>query len=203
MRAVRGLTLTELLVASALVGIVMLGIVSFGLAIRQMQGSTSKTVILSMRAKAAMAQVTNDAILSAGDPTNMGVRADTTGDDRSISFRKGIGDPSSYNDDKWARYYKDGTDKLYRCEECNDPPTNACQVPVSSLGNCGNNRRYLIDINDSTFGDFFTIQNDANGRLDYIELILNGIYDRTKAIHPIENPEITVTTRVSPPGHSR
>ena len=204
-RAERGLSLTELLVASVLVEIIMLGITAFSVALRQLQGSTSKSVILPMRAKVALAQMADDALLASGDPLDLGVRTDTSGDDRSISFRKGLGDPSLYTDDKWARYYKDGTDKLYRCTECDDPPSNACQVPVSSLNDCGNqnSRKYLLDINDSTFGNFFTVQNDANGRLNYIELIVDGIYDRTKTIHPIDNPELIITTRVSPLGYSR
>jgi hypothetical protein len=197
--------LTELLVASALVGIVMLGIVSFSVAIRQMQGSTSKTVLLSMRVKATLAQMADDAMLAVGDQTNRGVTTDTSGDDRSICFRKDGGDPALYSDDKWARYYKDGSDKLYRCVECTEPLGASCRVPVNSLNDCGNTpgRKYLLDLNDSTFTNFFNVQNDASGRLDYIELILNGVYDRSKTIHPVDNPEFLVTTRISPPGHSR
>jgi prepilin-type N-terminal cleavage/methylation domain-containing protein len=196
-----GMTLTELLVASVLVGIVMLAVLSFGLAIRQMQGSTSRSVILTMRTKAAMARIAGDAISAVGDQTNRGVAAFTTGSSRSICFRQDGGDPSRYNDDNWVCYYKDINDRLWHCNE----PSNPAEVPVNTMAKCNNGGAsdYLLDINDAVFANFFNIQLNAGGRLEYIELILAGVYDRSDPIHPIENPEYTVTTRISPPGHSR
>jgi len=51
----RGLTLTELLVSSMLMGIVMLGIAGFSVAIKRMQDSTDKRALLAYQTAVAMA----------------------------------------------------------------------------------------------------------------------------------------------------
>ena len=52
----RGITLSELLVATFMIGIVMIGVASFSLAIRNLHRATDKSVIIALRAKSAMSK---------------------------------------------------------------------------------------------------------------------------------------------------
>ena len=61
-----GITLTELLVASVMIAVVMVGVASFSLAIKNLQQSTSRSVLVALRAKSAMARLVKDASLAVG-----------------------------------------------------------------------------------------------------------------------------------------
>lgn len=55
----------------------------------------------------------------------------------------------------------------------------------------------------ASVSEYVEIVNDVNGRFEYIKLNLTSRYDKNSPIHPITNPQYTLTTRVSPLGHSR
>jgi len=200
-RLTRGMTLTELLVASILVGIVMLGVASFSIALKHIQGGTSRSALLAMRTHAAMAKITKDAYATVGDATNPGIKERAMGQDRSICFRKDTNDPSSYTDDTWSCYYRrrlGSSNNLWRCTE----PTPPAKVPPANLLECNNGGTsdLLLNLNNN---DYFTIVTDTDDRLEYIEFTFTAIIDRSAAVHPVDNPLYTLVTRVSPPGHSR
>lgn len=197
-----GITLTELLVASVLVGIVMLGVASFSVSIKQFQNSTNKSTITEMKTKAAMARITKDAYLAVGDETDRGIVAYSAGQNLSICFRHDTNNPSSYTDDAWKCYFRGNQDDLLAC---NVPPQS---VPVQNIGHCNNTggggapSRLLLEL-DPAKNIFYQLVENASGQLEYVELSLTGIFDQTAVKHPINNPTYTTTTQVSPPGHSR
>lgn len=209
-----GITLTELLVASILVGIVMLGVASFGVSIKQLQGTTNRSTIIAMRTKAAMARISKDAYLAVGDNENCGkdelgtdincgwgVRYYNQGSNLSICFRQDVNEsPDSYADDEWACYFRGGANDLYRCDVSTPTTTN---IPVRNFGQCqaGGAEQQLLELNpaDNVFYQVF----ENAGRLDYVEITLSTLFDTGLSEDPITNPEYTATTQISPPGHSR
>ena len=113
----RGITLTELLVACVMIGILMIGTASFSLAIQRLQSSTNRSTILAMKMKAAMAEIDQDAVLAVGHATNPGVYAWTNSQDtNSICFRQDLPNtPWDYTDDSWICYYHDDSFDIQRC----------------------------------------------------------------------------------------
>jgi prepilin-type N-terminal cleavage/methylation domain-containing protein len=191
----KGLTLTELLVASILIGIVMAGVVSYSFSIKQFQDSTNKSTVLAARVAAAMSFITKDASLAVGDATNPGILTYSSGNRRSICFRHDIlGTPNDYADDNWVCYYKHNpADDLRRCPNPTPPP------PPTNNGQCGGGSKSFFPL---TVVDFYTVVNDGAGRLKYIEIILSAKH-ASGAINPITNPEYTLTTRINPLGLAR
>lgn len=191
-----GLTFTELLVASILIGIVMIGIASFSFVVKQIQGATNRSALLSMRLGGAINYIRRDALLAVGDPSSPGIDTYSAGADRSICFRHDTNNPASYADDTWVcYYYGPPANVLKRCD-------NPIIRPPTTNGQCdaAPDVRQFIFLSNI---DFFSIVNDGNGRLDYIEITLTSRYDSGNPAHPVNNPEHTLTTRVSPPGHGR
>jgi hypothetical protein len=191
-----GLTFTELLVASILIGIVMIGVASFSFVVKQMEGATNKSTLLSMRLSGAMSQMRQDALLTVGDSSSAGIQTYSNGAIRAICFRHDVNNPASYADDTWACYYYGNPDDVLK--RCDNPPT----VPPTSDGQCNAapDVRQFISLSNI---DFFNIVYDSDGRLDFIEMTLTSLYDLSQSVHPVNNPEQTLTTRVSPPGYGR
>jgi hypothetical protein len=152
-----------------------------------------------------MAQISQDAMSAMGHATDPGIYAWTNNvDSSSICFRQDLANtPQDYNDDPWVCYYHDDSFDIQRCPGTAHffPPacTNSNQccagVPESK-------RAKLLSMTSST-GEFAEIVNDASGRFEYIKLSLAARFDQGKPVHPIDNPERSLTTKISPPGHSR
>ena len=199
----KGITLTELLVASILIGIVMIGVASFSVSIQQLQNSTNRSTILAMKTTAAMNRLTRDAYLAVGDETNRGIVNKLIPPRESVCFRHDTNDPSSYADDTWTCYFFESALDKRRLSLC-PVPTAEADVPPNNTGKCdGTGQRSLLLTLNPAQGNFHQIIEDSDGRLESIEITLSAIYDPTLAPHPITNPTYTATTQVSPPGHSR
>ena len=196
----KGITLTELIVASVMIGIVMIGVSSFGLTIKKLQSSTNSSALLSMKAKTIMARMSVDALATIGDVPDPGYVTSGGGPDVSICFRHDVNTtPSLYTDDEWTCYYRDAQNILSLCTV----PTVPGNVPPSNDGECDGSgtRNELIDMTQADFYDIFEVGID--NRLEYFDLHISAIYDNTTAMDPITNPEYFVSTRISPPGQSR
>ena len=216
-KGTRGITLTELLMATIMIGIVMLGVASFSGSINRLQGSTSRSTIVAMRTKAVMAKIVKDASSAVGDNQDCGtedsgyvnwdincgsgIRTDQGGGGKlGICFRHDVAaSPEDYTDDDWICYYKGaGADKkLFYCGI-----TNPNDVPVTNAGKCNLNIEILKlwPGNDN----YFNIVRNAAGQLRYVELTISNIYNRNLgAGDPMVNPTYSITTRVSPPGQSQ
>ena len=201
-----GITLTELLVASILIGIVMIGVVSFSVSIQQLQNSANRSTLLSMRTMTAMNRLTRDAYLAVGDETDRGIFIRDINPFKSICFRHDTNDPSSYGDDTYHCYLFETNNNNRRFSACPVKP-DLTNVPPNNAAQCdGVVARNILLTMDPTFGDvFFQIHEDATNRLESIEFTLQSIFDPDPALtaHPITNPTYSITTRVSPPGISR
>lgn len=194
------MSLTELLVATILIGIVMVGVASFSSVVKQLQSTTDRSTILHLKTSAAMSFIRKDALLATGDPSSPGIEPYNNGTVRSICFRQDVNDPTSYAEDIWVCYGYGGTmDKLKRCYDV--PPAN---VPVQNEADCNAAAETggYVDYHLSD-PDFFTVVNDADGRLQYIQITLAAVYDETAPAHPVTNPEYVLTAQISPPHHGR
>jgi len=214
-RQQKGLTLTELLVASVMIGIVMMGVAAFAISIKQFQGSTNKVAFLTMQGKKTMALMVNDAMQAIGDNEDCGKTNDAGADvdcgwgvryysnstRQSICFRHDRAEtPNDYTDDDWICYMHDGSYGINRCNTM-----IKAEVPFVSGGSekCTEGYSDVITLAKPDGNNFFQIVEDGDGRLQHIEfnLILKSKYDNSA--HPVTNPEITLFSQVSPPGHSR
>ena len=128
----KGLTLVELIVASLLIGIVLLGIVSFNLSISRIQSDSSSTSNLSLQAASAMSYLRNDIAEAKGNVGDSGFVELKTGNNRSLCIRK----PAGANPWVCYLYTKDtggtgNTGNLTRCT-----PTGTTQtIPPASFNN--------------------------------------------------------------------
>jgi hypothetical protein len=193
------LSLTELLVSSVLIGIVMVGVAAFSLATKQMRDSTSRATVLSIQTAAALNFIATDAMKAVGDNADRGVVTGSQATRRSICFRHDVNDPTSYADDTWQCYFNDSS-RLYRCDE---PTAGVPPAPTDFNNDCnqGNGAIFLAQLSQT---DFAGIVNDAaTGRFQYVSVSLNTIYDENAAADPIQNPTYALSTRISPPGHGR
>jgi len=194
-----GLTLTELIVSSVLVSIVMLAVVAFNFAIKQIEGATNASNIVAMRSNATVSAITRDASMAVGDSIDRGIlfypALPPSGNRRSLCFRHDTdGDPSDYTGDTWVCYWHDNDLELWRCENPSAP------IPITTFAQCdGLNTHYL----QLTENEFYSVVEDANNRLEYVEITINTRFDANKSMHNVTNPDYTITTRISPISHSR
>jgi len=221
-RKKNGLTLTELIVACVLIGIVMIGVVSFSLTIKQIQGSSSKLAILKMQTIAAVKEMSRDASMAIGDQNDPGVVVDTLNTPpQFISFRHDLSrTPETYTDDTWSIYMFNGNtiagldaNSLYKCTHADDPltPETAPFDPfvLTEAGvDCGdpdtftntsillNNIDYVAGVQDGISANFVT----ANQL--YTDFTVNVIYIPGQTFHRADNPIYSVNSKVIPLAHS-
>lgn len=201
-RPQNALTLTELLVATILIGIVMAGVASFSLFVKQAQYSTSAGTILAVQTATAMHYIEEDALRAVGDSGNPGILYN---DSTSICFRHDVNDPASYNEDLWKCYWYYGPPEgaesaLFKCA---DRPASYV-VPPGNFGDCKTSADAVrfFSINPKA-PKYFTVVKDSGGRLLYIDITLNSIANYQQPADVIKNPTYQLFTRVSPPLHGR
>jgi len=182
------MTLTELVVASVLIGIVMVGIASFSFVIKQLQDSINRKGIITLRASTGLTQITNEISLASGQNAidwDDGNDAICARQDQNIPVT-----PDDTSDDTWICFTQGAANLVSRCEvfEPAQPDTTVldCSIGGTETIQLGSN-------------GFFTVQQTA-GNIEFIEFSLNVRFDSTIAVHPITNPQTTISTRVVPPG---
>ena len=193
----KGLTLTELLVATILIGIVMTGVSAFSVFVKQTRDSTGKGTILAVQTATAMHYLAADANKAVGDSGNRGVVSGGP----SICFRHDTNNPASYTDDTWACYwYYNVFNALWKCVDRNEGAT----IPPTDFTDCqtGTGEVKLVTL-DPAATNYFAVVDDANGRFDYVDITLNTIANPAQAASTIANPTYKLFTRVSPPAHGR
>lgn len=198
-RTQSALTLTELLVSTILIGIVMTGVAAFSLFVKQARDSTSEGTILAVQTATAMHYMVEDANKAVGDSGARGV-VNSVGQE-SICFRHDANDPTSYADDTWACYWYDAaSDALWKCAT----RTAVAGAPPVNFADCqaGTGEVRLVTL-DPEAPDYFEVVNDANGRFQYVDITINTIADPGQAASTIANPTQRLFTRVSPPAHGR
>lgn len=113
--SLRGITLSELLIATLIVSIMVVGIMSTDYAIRRIDRDSSRDTTLSLQTAALAEQYRQAAIKAIGDAQNTGIRISPTQDDETnfICFRhddEANPTPSNYNDDTWQCFTRLSSD---------------------------------------------------------------------------------------------
>lgn len=207
------MTLTELIVASVLVGIVTLGLVAAEQAVRMSRQSSNRDAQISAQLQAAMTRLTQQANATVGDTSDTGIYQYSSGEDLSICFRSANGDANSYADDRWNCWNTNtSTGLLTNCEGI------AGLLPPTSCAAAGPIQWGTLTFNATTYTTFFTVVDDTGAtippvagvgeiirdrKIAYIQLELTSRADPSRPEHPINNPQYTLTSRISPVGLSR
>ena len=177
------ITLTELLVSTILIGVVMLGIVAIDFAIRQSQRGTSRNALVAMRTSAIMLHITKNAAAVVGSRNDPGIVKNAT----NLWVRRG-------NPPGWISYTYRNPDLLF------------CVVPdFTTICPSGTGDENLGTLTDSGFTTNF-VKDDSLGNQDfYLEVTLQNRFDPTAPVtsgNEFENPQYTLTSRISPASSS-
>lgn len=200
------MTLTELLVASVLVGIVTLGLISAEYTIRTSRLSSVRDSQISAQLQAAMIRLSRDANLTVGDPANSGIREFPAGSDRTVCFREALagGIDSTYSNSVWNCWWREelaaGRSNLTSCSYTS--PT----APQSNCAGAGvANVKFWVRLSNDPPADpeFYTIVPNASGQFDHIELDLISRFDLSAPAHAISNPEYHLSSQINPQSQSR
>lgn len=182
------MTLAELLVAMVLMGIVMIGIVSVDFALRGMQKNISRDTFVNMRTSATMLDIAKNAAAMTGDQNNVGFNNTVP---NRYCFREDINSssvpnntPHDYKDDRWICYQQSGTNIL----KCSGAALSNCGIGSFILGTAISGGLNIQFIPDS----IETVQNSS------VTISITNRFNPTQAQSPVDNPEVTMTTKVSP-----
>jgi prepilin-type N-terminal cleavage/methylation domain-containing protein len=190
----RGLSLTELLVASAMIGIVTLGMTGFTVMFTTMERTSEGAGSGAIQVTGAASALRRDIQAAIGDRNNPGILFD---DNRQILvMRHEVGlDPANYLNDTWVCWVVNGrllqrtVDPISLATQVN-PPT---PTTVAQCQDRGQTRTYLT----TPVQNFFEVV--VNGtRIDFVTLNLTYRLDPAAAADPMANPETTFTTSVNP-----
>ena len=190
------MTLTELIVASVIIGIVMVGIVSIDFALRRSHLGTSRNSLLSMQTSHMLLEISKDAQLATGDQTNPGIdiQPPLGPPPYTLCIRRENPaapplTPADYSDDQWVCYSHDTvTNRLYKCIDPNNP--------VVCTGGPG-------DTDLGTISAFVPtlltnpLTNDFSLDIDII-----SIYNPNVAVNVIDNPANNMHGRFNLISHS-
>ena len=182
----KGVTLTELIVSTILIGIVMLGVVSFSMTIKNLQESSTQTGLQTMQVTAALRYLTRDIMLAVGEESNRGIITYQNGLNQSICLRHDLNNPvtiGDYSDDTWYCYYHGTSYDIHRYED-----VDSDVVPCTGGTLCANNSVNNIDILEDSQNEFFNVIEDADGRLESVEIMLvSGSNNIVTSVNPINH----------------
>ena len=204
-----GLTLTELLVATILVGIVMMGVVSFSYSIKRMQGTTDKRVLLGIRTAAAMNHIRKNVSLAVGYKNDSGI-IQGAGDQVDgepmdwISFRQDRQQtPDDYTDDVWVIYrIPIGAHELLVCEQKTTEQGGQGPVPLIKEGPCANDQAIVLS-KELEKAVFQVTKDYSNEVLNfYIDITLKTRFFPKGEESALSNPSYEISTRIFPQQHS-
>ena len=194
----RGLTLTELLLATVMISIVMGGVAVWATSMKQMRTSSQTTRYTDMKLAAVMKAIRKDAELAIGDPGDAGIQYISVSPKRAICFRHDTQlTPSDYTDDIWACWYHHISSPGLR--RCYDIPSG--DVPPDSNTKCDNAAatRDYFELDDV---EFYTVNFDGDGRFENVTISLMA-HDTRRTQDALQNPAKTFVAQISPPMISR
>jgi Tfp pilus assembly protein PilE len=191
-----GLTLTELVIASILVGIVSIGIFSVDYALRGSRAAASDDSILAMKTWATMEHITKNAKLAVGDITNPGIIAPSG--NNYLCFRQDTATtPNDYTDDLW-RCYSKFSNNIHTCTKTALSGPSACNSGDEAIGT------YALEDSCSVNCELFTynfVQNSSLHKL-YLDISITNRLNPATPSDPMDNPNYTLQTRIFPEGQS-
>ncbi len=191
-----GLTLTELVIASILVGIVMLGIYSVDYALRGSRAAASDDSLLAMKTWATMGHITQNAKLAVGDISDPGIAASSG--NNYLCFRQDTTiTPNNYNDDVWQCYSK-LSNNIHACAKTAGAGPSACANTDQIIGT------YALKDSCASDCELFTYDVVLDNVLNkiYVDISLTNRLKPTSPSDPMSNPDYTLQTRIFPEGHS-
>lgn len=181
-----GLTFVELLTASIVTGVVMLGVASMDISLRNAYEGTSKGTMVASKAAALMHHVSRRILEASGSPTDPGVVI-ASSPSRLYIRSDTPQTPSKYTDDVWHVYqYNSGTKTLSYCTTTN--ATTNCQATVQSFPNIVLFEPTLLN-NSATYQFAISVK-------------ITSLYDSSQAVDTLRNPEYTVTSTFNLPSSS-
>jgi len=195
----QALTLTELLVAITLLGIVMLAVASLDVAMRQAYQTTSKDADVSMRVAAAMLHITNNTAVATGMQSDPGIvpDVDVPANTTDLYLRRDGGNPSTYTDDTWMCYHYDAGTPTQDIIVCPSIPSTPIPGP-NCTAVCPD--KYVLLRGVETFDVLF--EPDEVERDLYLIVTIRARYDITAPGDIIDNPSLTLGSRILPLQHT-
>jgi len=153
-----GLTLVELIVASMLIAIVLLGVVAFNLSLTQIQDDSFNQSTLSIQASTAMNYLEDDISMAIGNNSNPGVTTRTGSITPGLCLRQPDATPLTMVDNLWICYFLDNLTATadHNLKRCVPSPIN--NIP-DRISECDTNDPItnLVKLQD---GNFFTVGDD-------------------------------------------
>lgn len=205
------MTLTELIIASVLVGVVTLGLIAAEQTVRMSRQSSHRDAQVSAQLQSAMIKLTRDASLTVGDAIDTGIYQYSSGNDRTICFRQAAGDANSYSDDVWNCWWADVSSAAGTLTSCGNlvNPLTTCAGQPSQFD-------WVRLKFEGSYTTFYSVSDETqtvitpanpwyilSTKISYINLDLRSRFNPDISAHPIENPDYILTGRISPSGLSR
>lgn len=188
------MTLTELLIASALIGVVITGALSADVAIRTWQKRIEQRTMVQMDLMRAMEEITKNGRSSVGNgisqPQFMNKDAAISYGTSFLCFRQDP-DPNVPDDDYLIVYMR--------------TPNGCGGLPCLYIRHLYNDDSFPIIKHPffmQTTDTFFSV-NLNNGKLTSISVTLTTRPNPAKEEHPLTNPTYSLTTHFLPPGLSQ
>lgn len=192
MRSNAGLTLTELIVSTAIVGIVMLGVVGADYAVRYTEKSGRDVALTEMRMARMMRHVMSNAYLAIGTSANPGIVIGSLGNNNSnyVCFRHDDNEDmliSAGNVDQWRCYSRRTNNFVF----CTRNTANSCPGGATVIG----------QVTDTMYADnppSFIMDDDVNVQKIEFNFTLATRPDPAAADDPMTNPTRVLTSSVTP-----
>lgn len=213
----KALTLTELLVSSVLMGVVMVGIAGYSATLKRMFDTSDKQTILAMQAATVIGHIERNVVMSSGYLK--------TGEP-NFSYVQFLGNPQDYwsfrtdpnntpmqeNDDTWAIIFRDvaGPDQydLYACFQGVGVGPGLGPNPDNGNTPCGANRIRLVT-NRLQSITMNRVINASPSVLDmYVDVDMTISQNPTCVAptvgcdDPFDDPAFRMTTRIPMTSHS-
>ncbi|HOD12226.1 MAG TPA: hypothetical protein PKO44_03955 [Candidatus Omnitrophota bacterium] len=183
---IRALTFTELLAASIITGIVIIGVASMDISLRNAFEGTSKGSIVAARVSALMHNISRHILEASGNPTSPG--AVVAANPGRLWFRRDVAQtPSNYNDDSWHIYEYDPLQFIVRYCTAANSSTN-CSSEIQRFKN--------ITVFEAT------LQNNPATNLFSVRVKLAGRFNTGQPADDLTNPEYTLTSVFNLPSFS-
>ncbi|MBF0484041.1 MAG: hypothetical protein HQL25_04985 [Candidatus Omnitrophica bacterium] len=171
LRGKYGLTLVELMTASILVSVILLGVIGFSLTIQRFQSNNQKTAIVNIRLNSVFANLTHNIYQAIGNATDPAIIL--SGGGQRITMREDRNNPQTtdYSDDTWITYYI-LNNSLFSCVS-------------DKTGTCSSGNEELLS-NVETF----QVTQASGTRL---QIKISVLYDISQPFDPMKNPRYTLS----------
>lgn len=186
------LTLTELLVATVIMGIIISGVASVDIGIRKAFRGTTENAIVSSEVSAIMHHIATRISQATGWIDNPGILIDNSvAEEQRLYIRiDELQTPENYDDHSWVCY--DFRQAHRGVMFCPCAPGASCDPATSQWLQRGR----ITQFNPS--GPIF----DFDASLYHVEITLQGVFNPSEEENPVSNPEFTLTSRFYLPSMS-